>query len=158
MCNSSAFSSIGMKRTNCFLAFAALIDHKLWCLLQCCQVIVCTWGFLLQQLMQLQQIVVSPFSITHGKISTLLLNFQIMEIFSLNDIVFFFINSVLALQNLSYPWRSMLKLCIILEFQLVCGSGCCLKQRSQVCGGRFLKLLLSWYCIYTFRSDVWYFS
>jgi len=65
-CNSSASSSIGMKRTNCFLVSAVLADHKLWCLPQYCQVIVCIWDFLLQQLMRLQPIAVSLFSITHG--------------------------------------------------------------------------------------------
>jgi len=60
------FSLAGMKKINCFLAFGVLVDHNIWCLHQCCQVIACTWGCLLLQLMQLQQTVVSPFSITHG--------------------------------------------------------------------------------------------
>ena len=44
-CNSSTSFSIGMKRTNC-------------------QVIICTWDFLLQELMRLQPIDVSLFYIT----------------------------------------------------------------------------------------------
>jgi hypothetical protein len=85
-CNLSASSSTGTKRTNCFLASAVLADHKLWCLHRCCQVIVCTWDFLLQQLMRLKPIVVSLFSITHGIIvtSTHLQNFYaVIYLFSL---------------------------------------------------------------------------
>ncbi|RHN75037.1 hypothetical protein MtrunA17_Chr2g0316801 [Medicago truncatula] len=54
-----------MKRTNCFLVSAVLADHKLRCLPQYCQLIVRTWDFLLQQLMRLQPIALSLFSITH---------------------------------------------------------------------------------------------
>ena len=137
--------SSGMRRISYSSESGVQVDRKPWCLHLFCQVIVCIWGFLLQQLMQLLPTVDLPYFLTQG------LKFLWIRILDL--LVYMFLHykldylSELALQSLSYHSLNTWRLSTILVFLLVCALGCCLKRKNQVFVGRFRMLDLYPLCV-----------
>lgn len=120
-----------MKKISYFWEFGVLLDLKLWCHPPFFQVTACTLDFLPLLLMLLLLTAASPFFTIQGGISIHICNLLYLFIY-LNDTLNY---SGPVHLNLSYLFRSMLKLFIIHEFLLECDSACCLKLKNQVSAG-----------------------
>ena len=119
----------GMTITSFCWEFVGQIGHKLSCRLLS---YACIPVFLLQLLMLLRQIAGLQFSTTQGRTSIIT---YFLGVFLSNVLTFAFAGQ--ALQSLSYRLQSMLRLCIIPVYLWGCVSGCFLRQKSLVLGGKF---------------------
>lgn len=122
-----------MRKTNFCLESDVPAVHRLWCPLLFFRVTACTSGSLQQQLMLLQQIAASQFSIILGNLNCLVSIWQLNVSYVPLDA-----KNVLAgqvHQNLLYPFRNTSRLFFTHGYQLGCDSGCCLRLRNLVSAG-----------------------